>query len=97
MASIRDPNPVIFLEPKALYRGAEEEVPTQDYELELHVADVMQKGTDITLIGWGAQLRVIKEVIIAYIIGIYNGLGRSNGSRTRNFLRNHRPPDYIPI
>jgi 2-oxoisovalerate dehydrogenase E1 component beta subunit len=58
------------LEPKALYRGAEEEVPTQDYELDLHVADVMQKGTDITLIGWGAQLRVIKEVIISeYIKG----------------------------
>jgi 2-oxoisovalerate dehydrogenase E1 component beta subunit len=61
LASIRDDNPVIFLEPKALYRGAEDDVPVGDYELELHVADVVQKGTDITLIGWGAQLRVIKE------------------------------------
>jgi 2-oxoisovalerate dehydrogenase E1 component beta subunit len=35
LASIRDKNPVIFFEPKALYRNAEEEIPTQDYELEL--------------------------------------------------------------
>ena len=39
-------------------------VPTGDYELELHVADVVKEGTDITLIGWGAQMRVIADVII---------------------------------
>ena len=53
---------MIFLEPKALYRGAEDMVPVQDYELELHVAEVVKEGTDITLIGWGAQMRVIMEV-----------------------------------
>jgi len=33
LASIRDPNPVIFFEPKALYRNAEDDVPTEDYEV----------------------------------------------------------------
>lgn len=61
LASIRDPNPVIFLEPKALYRGAEDQVPVGDYQLDLHVADVMQEGTDITVIAWGAQLRVVQK------------------------------------
>lgn len=41
LASIRDQNPVIFLEPKALYRNAEAEVPLEDYTLALHVSDVV--------------------------------------------------------
>ncbi|KAL4487550.1 hypothetical protein ABPG72_017339 [Tetrahymena utriculariae] len=61
LASIRDKNPVIFFEPKALYRNAEADVPVMDYELDLHVADVIQEGTDITLIAWGTQVRVIQE------------------------------------
>jgi len=61
LSAIRDKNPVIFFEPKALYRNAEDMVPTMDYELELSVADVVKEGKDITLIGWGTQLRVIKE------------------------------------
>ena len=38
---IIEKNPVIFLEPKALYRNAEDEVPTEDYELALHKAEVV--------------------------------------------------------
>jgi len=41
LASIRDPNPVIFFEPKALYRNAEDDVPTGDYTLALEKAEVM--------------------------------------------------------
>jgi 2-oxoisovalerate dehydrogenase E1 component beta subunit len=62
LASIRDKNPVLFFEPKALYRNAEALVPLEDYELELHVAEVIQEGKDITLIGWGTVLRTLKEV-----------------------------------
>ena len=62
LASIRDQNPVIFLEPKALYRNAEDQVPIADYELDLHQAEVLQEGSDITLIAWGTQLRVCQEV-----------------------------------
>jgi 2-oxoisovalerate dehydrogenase E1 component beta subunit len=60
LASIRSPNPVIFLEPKALYRAAVEDVPIGDYELPLSTADVVQHGTDVTVIGWGGQVRVLQ-------------------------------------
>ena len=56
LAAIRDPNPVIFFEPKAIYRASTREVPEQDYELPLGVAEVVQSGTDISLLGWGAQM-----------------------------------------
>ena len=59
LASIRDPNPVIFFEPKALYRNAEDNVPTGDYELALETADVMREGKDITLIGYGNLMRTL--------------------------------------
>ncbi|CAA6658574.1 unnamed protein product [Spirodela intermedia] len=61
LACIRDPNPVIFFEPKWLYRLAVEEVPDHDYMLPLSQAEVMREGTDITLVGWGAQLLVMEQ------------------------------------
>lgn len=61
LASIRDKNPVIFLEPKALYRGAEDEVPVGDYTLELHRAEVVEPGKDITMVAWGAQFKVAQK------------------------------------
>jgi len=62
LACIRDPNPVIFLEPKILYRQAVEEVPIKDYELPLSKADVVMEGSDVTLLGWGTQVHVLREV-----------------------------------
>ena len=56
LAAIRDPNPVIFFEPKAIYRSSTGEVPEQDYELPLGVAEIVQRGTDVSLLGWGAQM-----------------------------------------
>jgi 2-oxoisovalerate dehydrogenase E1 component beta subunit len=56
LAAIRDPNPVIFFEPKAIYRASTGEVPDKDYELPLGVAEIVQRGTDISLLGWGAQM-----------------------------------------
>jgi 2-oxoisovalerate dehydrogenase E1 component beta subunit len=44
LASIRDRNPVIFFEPKILYRGAVEQVPVGDYELPLGKAEVVKEG-----------------------------------------------------
>lgn len=40
-----------------LYRSAVEEVPDADYEIPLGKAEIMQHGTDVTIVGWGAQLR----------------------------------------
>merc|ERR1711991_1295132 len=61
IASIRDPNPVIFLEPKALYRAAVGEVPKGSYEVPLGKGVVERKGEDLTVVGWGAQMRVLGE------------------------------------
>jgi len=59
LASIRDANPVIFMEPKALYRASVTMTPVGDYEIPLGVAEVVRHGTDVTLVGWGAQVHVL--------------------------------------
>jgi 2-oxoisovalerate dehydrogenase E1 component beta subunit len=61
LASIRDDNPVIFFEPKRLYRASVGEVPEEDYELPLGKAEVVQQGTDITLLAWGAQVEIVEK------------------------------------
>lgn len=56
LASIRDKNPVIFMEPKILYRASVEYVPAEDYELPLSKAEILRPGNDVTLISYGTQL-----------------------------------------
>ena len=60
LSSIRSKDPVIFLEPKILYRSAVEEVPDADYEIPLGKAEIVLPGSDVTLVGWGAQLRRLR-------------------------------------
>jgi 2-oxoisovalerate dehydrogenase E1 component beta subunit len=55
-AAIMDPNPVLFFEPKRLYRAAVGEVPEGEYTLPLGEAERVREGEDITLLGWGAQM-----------------------------------------
>lgn len=59
IASARDPDPVIFFEPKLLYRTAVEEVPVGDIEVALGEAAVLRAGSDVTLVGWGQQVAVL--------------------------------------
>lgn len=47
LSSIRDENPVVYFEPKILYRAAVDDVPTGDYELPLSKAEVMQEGSHV--------------------------------------------------
>ena len=61
LASIRDKNPVLFMEPKRLYRASVSDVPEEDYELPLGKADIVQEGSDITLLGWGAQIEILQK------------------------------------
>jgi pyruvate dehydrogenase E1 component beta subunit len=56
-AAIRDPDPVIFMEPKALYRAFREEVPEGLEPHELDKAEVVREGSDLTLVSYGAMLR----------------------------------------
>ena len=61
LASIRDDNPVVFFEPKRLYRASVGEVPEEDYQLPLGKAEVVQQGADITLLAWGAQMEIVEK------------------------------------
>lgn len=62
LSCIRDPNPCIFFEPKILYRQAVEHVPIKDYTIEIGKAEVMEEGTDLTIVSWGTQCHVAREV-----------------------------------
>lgn len=55
LSAIRSNDPVLFLEPKRIYRAIKEEVPNEEYTIPLGVASLARIGKDITLIGWGAQ------------------------------------------
>lgn len=57
LAAIRDPDPVVFLEPKRSYRAFREEVPEAEEVLPIGKAHVVQEGTDLTLVSWGAMMR----------------------------------------
>lgn len=54
-AAIESNDPVIFLEPKRIYRAVKEDVPEERYTLPIGKAEVERYGEDVTLIGWGAQ------------------------------------------
>lgn len=58
LSAIRDPDPVIFMEPKRIYRAIREEVPEEEYLIPLEQARVVTEGTHVTLIAWGAMLHV---------------------------------------
>ena len=56
LAAIRDPDPVVFLEPTRLYRAAREEVEDDGAALPLDRCFVLREGTDITFLTWGAMI-----------------------------------------
>jgi len=61
LASIRDPDPVIFYEPKAVYRAFKEEVPDEPETIEIGKAQVVREGKDVTLLSYGAMMRPTLE------------------------------------
>jgi pyruvate dehydrogenase E1 component beta subunit len=58
VSAIRDPDPVIFMEPKRIYRALREEVPDEEYAIPLDQARIVVEGSDVTLISWGAMLHI---------------------------------------
>ena len=56
-AAIQDPDPVIFMEPKRIYRAFKQEVPDEEYIVPIGKARVVREGTDITVVAWGAMVR----------------------------------------
>ncbi len=78
LAAIRDPDPVVFFEPKRIYRQYKEEVPDDGEALPLDVCFVLRDGADVTLVTWGAQVKetleaaelLAKEGISAEVIDV---------------------------
>ncbi len=63
LASIRDPDPVLFFEPKRIYRAAKGEVPDADYAVPLSSAAVLRDGKDVTVLAWGAMLYEVLDAV----------------------------------
>lgn len=61
LAAIRDPDPVVFFEPKRIYRQYKEEVPDDGEALPLDVCFVLRDGSDVTLVTWGSQVKETLE------------------------------------
>src|SRR5690606_12341547 len=61
IAAINDPDPVVFLEPKRIYRAGKQAVPAEMYEIPLGKAKVVKQGTDITVVAWGAIVREVEK------------------------------------
>lgn len=56
ISAIRDPDPVIYFEPKRIYRAFREEVPEDEYTVPIGKAKVVESGTDLTIVSWGATV-----------------------------------------
>ena len=63
ISSIRDPDPVIFFEPKRVYRAFREEVPEDEYTIPIGKARVVCEGTELTIVSWGASVLQCMESI----------------------------------
>jgi len=66
ISSIRDPDPVIFLEAMRLYRLFKEDVPEGDYTIPLGKARIVQDGKDVTVISWGSMLQRTLQAVEGY-------------------------------
>lgn len=60
-AAIRDPDPVLFLEPIRIYRAFKEEIPAESYTVEIGKAKVVHEGRDLTVVSYGAMVHVANE------------------------------------
>jgi len=67
IASIRDDDPVLFLEPTKLYRAGRQEVPAEPYEVRLGKARIVREGEGVSIIAWGAMIPVVEQA--AEIVG----------------------------
>jgi pyruvate dehydrogenase E1 component beta subunit len=59
ISALRQEGPVIFLEPKKVYRAIKEEVPAEPYTIPIGKVEIVQEGKDVTIIAWGALQRVV--------------------------------------
>ncbi len=72
IAAIRDPDPVIFMEPKRIYRAGKQEIPEEAYTVEIGKARVVKEGSDLTVVAWGATLKDTEKAVKALEAKGYN-------------------------
>ncbi|PQE21736.1 putative 3-methyl-2-oxobutanoate dehydrogenase (lipoamide)E1 beta chain precursor protein [Rutstroemia sp. NJR-2017a BBW] len=65
LSAIQSPDPCIFMEPKALYRAAVEQVPLEHYTLPLSVAEIVKPGKDLTLVSYGHPMYTCQAALEA--------------------------------
>ena len=63
VSSLRQADPVIYLEPKRLYRSMKEDVPEEEYTIDLEKAQLVREGDDITVISYGYMTKVVREAL----------------------------------
>jgi len=61
LSSIRDDDPIIFMEPKRMYRAAKGDVPAGDYTIPIGEAKVVRPGGQVTILSWGAMVHTCLE------------------------------------
>ncbi len=62
-AAIQDPDPVVFFEPKKIYRAFKQEVPETEYVVPIGKARIVQPGDQITVVAWGSMVREVQTAI----------------------------------
>jgi pyruvate dehydrogenase E1 component beta subunit len=63
LSAIKDPDPVIFLEPMRIYRAIKEEVPLKPYTIPIGKARVAREGSDVTVVTWGAMVKYTLDAV----------------------------------
>lgn len=63
ISAIRDPDPVVFFEPKRVYRSMREAVPEEEYTIPIGQASVLTGGTDVTVVSWGAMVHECNQAL----------------------------------
>ena len=64
ISSIEDEDPVIYMEPKKIYRAIKQEVPEEKYNIEIGKARILEEGTDLTLVSYGAMVREVQRAMV---------------------------------
>jgi len=64
ISAIEDDDPVIFMEPKKIYRAIKQEVPEEKYKLEIGKARILEEGKDLTIVTYGAMVREVQRAIM---------------------------------
>ncbi len=62
-SAIRDPDPVVFFEPKRIYRAFREQIPEEEYTIPIGQAKIVTEGTDITMVSWGAMVHECNKAL----------------------------------